>query len=84
LRIPDGKRDAFREFLSGKGIGSEIYYPLGLHQQECFQNIGRGGESLTVTPMLAKEVVSIPCFPELTNSEREEVLEAIWEFGYSQ
>ena len=82
IRIPDGKRDAFREFLSSKGVGSEIYYPLGLHEQECFKGLGIGGESLTVTPMLSKEVVSIPCFPELTEAEREEVLKAVWAFGY--
>ena len=84
LRIPDGKRDAFRAALSEKGIGSEIYYPLGLHDQECFAGTGRGGETLTVTPMLAREVVSIPCFPEMTLSEREEVLEAVWAFGYGR
>ncbi|NDV62742.1 DegT/DnrJ/EryC1/StrS family aminotransferase [Puniceicoccales bacterium CK1056] len=84
LRILDGKRDAFREFLSDRGIGNDIYYPLGLHDQECFQGIGRGGESLTVTPMLAKEVVSIPCFPEMTVDEREEVLKAVWDFGYAK
>ena len=82
LRVLDGKRDAFREHLMGKGIGADIYYPLGLHEQECFQEIGKGGESLTVTPMLAKEVISIPCFPEMTEDEREEVLKAVWEFGY--
>ena len=84
LRIPDRKRDAFRDFLGNRGIGSEIYYPLGLHEQECFRGIGRGGETLTVTPMLAKEVVSIPCFPEMTDGEREEVLKAVWEFGYGK
>ena len=82
IRVLDGKRDAFREFLSSRGIGNEIYYPLGLHDQECFQGLGRGGETLTVTPMLAKEVVSIPCFPEMTEAEREEVLKAVWDFGY--
>lgn len=84
LRIPDGRRDTFRQFLNERGIGSEIYYPLGLHQQDCFQGIGRGGDTLTVTPVLAREVVSIPCFPELTASEREEVLKAVWDFGYGR
>ena len=84
LRIPDGRRDAFRTFLGERGIGSEIYYPLGLHQQACFEGLGRGGETLTVTPMLAKQVVSIPCFPEMTQEEREEVLRAVWDFGYQK
>ena len=84
LRIPDRKRDAFREYLSSKGIGSEIYYPLGLQDQECFAGVGRGAETLTVTPMLAKQVVSIPCFPEMTDAEREEVLKVVWDFGYKK
>jgi dTDP-4-amino-4,6-dideoxygalactose transaminase len=84
LRVPDGKRDDFRKFLTERGIGTEIYYPLGLHEQECFAGIGRGGETLTVTPMLAKQVISIPCFPELTDDEHEEVLKAVWDFGYSK
>lgn len=82
LRIPNGQRDAFRKHLQAAGIGSEIYYPLGLHQQECFAGIGRGGEHLPVTEMLCREVVSIPVFPEMTAVERSEVLEAIWRFGY--
>lgn len=82
LRVPDGQRDPLRQFLAQRGIGSEIYYPLGLHQQVCFEGIGHGGETLTVTPMLAKEVLSIPCFPELTEAERDEVLRALWDFGY--
>jgi len=84
LRVPDKNRDAFREHLSSRGIGSEIYYPLGLHDQECFQGVGKGGETLTVTPELAREVVSIPCFPEMTEAEREEVIKAVWDFGYSR
>lgn len=84
VRIPHRERDAFREFLHGRRIGSEIYYPLGLHEQACFQGIGQGGETLTVTPMLAQEVVSIPCFPEMTDAERDKVLKAVWDFGYGK
>jgi dTDP-4-amino-4,6-dideoxygalactose transaminase len=82
IRIHDGRRDAFRDFMAGRGIGTEIYYPLGLHEQACFLDLGRGGETLTVTPALCQDVVSIPCFPELTEEERETVLRAIWDFGY--
>ena len=84
LRVPGGRRDAFRDFLSARGIGSEVYYPLGLHRQECFQGVGRGAESISVTDQLAAEVVSIPCFPEMTEAERGEVLAAIWDFGYAR
>jgi dTDP-4-amino-4,6-dideoxygalactose transaminase len=83
IRIHDGRRDVFRDFMAGRGIGTEIYYPLGLHEQACFLDVGRGGETLTVTPALGQDVVSIPCFPELTDEEREAVLRAIWDFGYA-
>ena len=84
LRIPEGRRDAFREYLLKHEIGCEIYYPLGLHQQECFRGIGRGGENLKVTEMLVNEVISIPCFPKLFPDEREDVLKVVWDFGYRQ
>ncbi|MEX0326999.1 MAG: DegT/DnrJ/EryC1/StrS family aminotransferase [Puniceicoccaceae bacterium] len=84
LRITEGKRDVFREHLSARGIGNEVYYPLGLHEQECFAGVGKGGETLKVTQVLAGEVVSIPCFPEMTPEEREEVLRAVWDFGYGR
>ena len=84
LRIVEGGRDDFRQHLADRGIGSEVYYPLGLHEQECFQGVGKGGETLRVTEELAQQVVSIPCFPEMTESEREEVLKAVWDFGYGK
>lgn len=84
LRILENRRDAFRDFLAKAGIGTEVYYPVALHQQECFAGIGRGGETLAVTNQLVNEVVSIPCFPELTEAEREEVLRAVWDFGYAR
>ena len=82
IRVRDGQRDALRQFLQERGIGAEVYYPLGLHEQECFKGLGKGGETLTVTPVLTSQVLSIPCFPEMTEAERQEVLEALWAFGY--
>lgn len=84
LRILEGGRDAFREALKKRGIGTEVYYPVALHQQECFAGVGKGGDSLAVTERLVQEVVSIPCFPELMETEREEVLRAVWDFGYAR
>ena len=83
LRVRENARDAFRAYLADAGIGTEVYYPVALHQQECFAGLGRGGETLAVTDQLVNEVVSIPCFPELMPAEREEVLRAIWNFGYA-
>lgn len=84
LRIPGGARAALQRFLTERGIGSEIYYPLGLHQQPCFEGLGLGGETLKVTEQVASEVLSIPCYPELREDEREVVLKALWDFGYAR
>jgi dTDP-4-amino-4,6-dideoxygalactose transaminase len=76
LRVPGaGRRDALRAHLTAHGIGSEIYYPVALHQQACFAHLPR--VSLPVSDQLASEAVSIPVFPELRESERSEVVEAV-------
>ncbi len=67
-----GRRDALRQHLTAAGIGSEIYYPVPLHQQECFAHLPR--VSLPVSEQLAAVVVSIPIFPELTEAERDDVV----------
>jgi len=74
------RRDALREFLSGRGIGTGLYYPLGLHLQECFAGLGGGEGDLPVTERLTKEVVSLPIFPELTEGQVTEVAEGIRAF----
>jgi dTDP-4-amino-4,6-dideoxygalactose transaminase len=81
LRVPGkGRRDALREHLSMRGIGSEIYYPVPLHAQPCFAagRVDRG--AWPISDQLASEVVSIPIFPELTGLQREEVVSVIAEF----
>lgn len=81
LRVPGkGRRDALREHLTSRGIGSEIYYPVPLHAQPCFApgRVDRG--PWPVSDRLAAEVISIPIFPELTEGQRSEVVEAIAQF----
>jgi dTDP-4-amino-4,6-dideoxygalactose transaminase len=80
IRVPDGKRDALREFLGAVKIGAEIYYPLGLHQQECFGYLGYGPGDLPETDRAAAEVLALPIFPELTAAEQKIVVERIATF----
>ena len=76
--VGSGRRDALRTHLSSSSIGHEIYYPLPLHQQECFAHLPK--TALPVTERLATEVLSIPVFPELTADERAEVATAVLKF----
>jgi dTDP-4-amino-4,6-dideoxygalactose transaminase len=79
LRIP-ARRDEFREFLTAREIGSEVYYPLPLHLQECFRRQGETPPALPVAEQLARECVSIPVYPELTAEQLETVAGACAEF----
>lgn len=79
----EGRRDALRAHLQARGIGSEIYYPVPLHAQPCFAPVAGasgGGLPLPVSDRLAREVISIPIYPELTAGQRAEVVEGIRTF----
>lgn len=77
IRITGGKRDAVRAELARRGIGSEIYYPIPLHLQECFRPLGYEAGSLPATEAAAAEVLSLPIFPGLTDVERRTVTEQL-------
>ena len=81
LRLPGtGRRDALRAWLTARQIGTEIYYPVPLHAQECFASLGQTAEDLPVSARLAGEALSIPIFPELTQAQQDEVIAAVSEF----
>ena len=80
IRVAGGQRDAMRAHLAEQGVGSEIYYPVPMHQQECFQYLGVDGSSLPQTELAAAEILNLPIFPGLTDSEQERVVDSISSF----
>ncbi|MDR3233872.1 MAG: DegT/DnrJ/EryC1/StrS family aminotransferase [Planctomycetaceae bacterium] len=77
VRVPDGRRDDLRRCLAERKIGAEIYYPLGLHEQECFRHLGYRADSLPETYRACQEVLTLPIFPELTEAEQRMVVQGI-------
>ncbi len=80
VRVPGRRRDALRRFLAEAKIGTEIYYPLGLHRQECFGDVGFRAGDLSETDRAAEEVLALPIFPELTAEEQQRVVDRIAAF----
>lgn len=80
VRVPDGQRDTLRGWLAEARIGSEIYYPMGIHQQPCYRDLPSAQVSLPETERAAAEVLALPIFPELTAEEQQVVVGRIAEF----
>jgi dTDP-4-amino-4,6-dideoxygalactose transaminase len=74
------ERDRLRDHLASNGIGTSIYYPMGLHQQKCFEYLGIPAGSLPETEKACEETLALPIFPEMTDEEIEYVVEKIAEF----
>lgn len=84
IRVCDGQRDALRQWLSEAKIGTEIYYPLGLHEQDCFRYLGYAPADLPQTYQAAREVLALPIFPELTAEEQQCVVGRVASFYASK
>ncbi len=74
IRVTAGRRDAVKAQLAEAGVGSEIYYPVPLHLQECFHSLGYQPGSLPETERAAREVLSLPNYAELTAAEQQTVV----------
>jgi dTDP-4-amino-4,6-dideoxygalactose transaminase len=74
------RRDELQKYLSEKKIGSAIYYPVPLHLQECFKDLGYKEGDLPETERCCKEVLSLPVYPELTNEQIEYVAQTVLTF----
>jgi dTDP-4-amino-4,6-dideoxygalactose transaminase len=78
IRAP--RRDELRQYLTDRQIGSEIYYPLPLHQQTSLGTLGYKHGDFPVSEAAAAEVLALPMYPELREDEQQTVVETIASF----
>ncbi len=71
------RRDALREHLAARGVGSAVYYPIPLHRQPALERFRPAGLELPVSERAAERALSLPMFPELTDDEVESVVAAV-------
>jgi len=74
------QRDSLRDYLAEQGIGTSIYYPMGLHQQKCFAYLGVPTGALPETERACEETLALPIFPEMTDEEIKYVVDKIAKF----
>jgi dTDP-4-amino-4,6-dideoxygalactose transaminase len=80
IRVPAAQRDELRDRLTKAGVGTEIYYPVPLHLQECFAYLGGAKGDLPESEAAANETIALPIYPELTRAQLQHVVNAVVDF----
>ena len=79
IRVP-GRRDEFRAFLAEREIGNEVYYPVPLHLQECFAELGYSKGDFPNSEAAAEQTLALPIYPELGRDMQDQVIAAVRDF----
>jgi dTDP-4-amino-4,6-dideoxygalactose transaminase len=74
------RRDKLRDHLLARGVGTALHYPLPLHLQKCFAGLGYGSGDFPIAERAARDCLSLPIYPEMSDSQTEYVAAAIGEF----
>lgn len=79
IRILDNKREVVRKKLQDMGVNTMIYYPMPLHLQPVYKDLGYKKGQLPISEQISNEVTSLPMFPELSFEQQDQVIYAIKE-----
>ena len=79
VRVEGSRRDAIRDHLASRKVGSEVYYPIPLHLQKCFAALGHRPGDFPVAEAAARETIALPMYPELTEPMQRHVVGSIAE-----
>jgi dTDP-4-amino-4,6-dideoxygalactose transaminase len=75
VRVPAVHRDPLVRHLKENGVGVEVYYPLSLHEQECFRHLGYATGDFPTSEEAAATVLALPMFPEITEAQQRRVID---------
>jgi dTDP-4-amino-4,6-dideoxygalactose transaminase len=78
IRVP--RRDALKTALQRRGVGTEVYYPVPMHMQECFTYLGHARGAFPESELAAADTLALPIYPELTDAQARYVVDGVRDF----